>query len=311
MYPPPFEYTAPESLEQALALITEHGDEAKLLAGGQSLIPLLKLRFAAPALVVDLGRIPGLDTVEERDGMLVIGALARHAALARHPLIAQRYPLMASAAPQIADPLVRNLGTIGGSLAHADPAGDWGSVMLALGAEVVAQSTSGQRVIPIAGFFQGALTTALVPNEILVQVRVPAPKGRVGGTYLKLERKVGDFATVGVAVQVELDGGRIAHVGIGLTAVGPQNLAATAAASVLRGAALAGDSPDAILGGLAARIGEAAELAAGVSEPESDVRGTAEYKREVVRVFVERGLRHALGQALGQTVGQSPGQGRV
>jgi aerobic carbon-monoxide dehydrogenase medium subunit len=311
MYPPPFEYTAPESLEQALALITEHGDEAKLLAGGQSLIPLLKLRFAAPALVVDLGRIPGLDTVEERDGMLVIGALARHAALAKHPLIAQRYPLMASAAPQIADPLVRNLGTIGGSLAHADPAGDWGSVMLALGAEVVAQSTSGQRVIPVAGFFHSALTTALAPNEILVQVRVPAPKGRVGGTYLKLERKVGDFATVGVAVQVELDGGRIAHVGIGLTAVGPHNLAATAAENALRGAALAGDSPDAILGGLAARIGEAAELAAGVSEPESDVRGTAEYKREVVRVFVERGLRRALGQALGHSAGQSPGQARV
>lgn len=311
MYPPPFEYTAPESLEQALALILEHGDEAKLLAGGQSLIPLLKLRFAAPALVVDLGRIPGLDTIEERDGMLVIGALARHATLAAHPLINERYPLMASAAPQIADPLVRNLGTIGGSLAHADPAGDWGSVMLALGAEVVAQSTSGQRVIPIAEFFHGALTTALVPNEILVQIRVPAPKGRVGGTYLKLERKVGDFATVGVAVQVEVDGDRLAHVGIALTSVAPQNLAATAAEDVLRRATLSGNSPAAVLDGLAARIAEAAGRAADVAEPETDVRGTAEYKRAVVRTFVERGLGQAVGQALGQALGQAPGQTRV
>lgn len=300
MYPPPFEYTAPESLEQALALITEHGDEAKLLAGGQSLIPLLKLRFAAPALLVDLGRIPGLDAVEERDGRLVVGALARHATLAAHGLIAQRYPLMASAAPQIADPLVRNLGTIGGSLAHADPAGDWGSVMLALGAEVVAESARGQRVIPVAELFQGALTTALAPDEILIEVRVPAPTGRVGGAYLKLERKVGDFATVGVAVQVELDGARVAHVGIGLTAVGPQNLAATGAADVLRGATLAAGEPSDVIGGLAARIGAAAELAAGVAEPESDVRGAAEYKRAVVRTYVERGLRQALGQALGR-----------
>lgn len=307
MYPPPFEYTAPESLEQALALITEHGDEAKLLAGGQSLIPLLKLRFAAPALLVDLGRIPGLDAVEERDGRLVVGALARHATLAAHPLIAARYPLMASAAPQIADPLVRNLGTIGGSLAHADPAGDWGSVMLALGAEVVAESTTGQRVIPVAEFFHGALTTALVPNEILVEVRVPAPKGRVGGAYLKLERKVGDFATVGVAVQVEVDGPRIAHVGIALTAVGPQNLAATGAADVLRGATLASGSPADAIRGLAARIGQAAELAAGVAEPESDIRGSAEYKRAVVRTYVERGLRQALEQALGRGSGQAPG----
>jgi carbon-monoxide dehydrogenase medium subunit len=300
MYPPPFEYMAPESLEQALALVTEHGDEAKLLAGGQSLIPLLKLRFAAPALLVDLGRIPGLDAVAERDGALVVGALARHATLAGHPLIAQRYPLMAAAAPQIADPLVRNLGTIGGSLAHADPAGDWGSVMLALGAEVVAESTRGQRAIPIAGFFQGALTTALAPDEILVEVRVPAPRGRVGGAYLKLERKVGDFATVGVAVQVELDGARVAHVGIGLTAVGPQNLAATGAADALRGATLgAGSAPEAIES-LSARIREAAGRAADVAEPQSDIRGSAEYKRAVVRAYVERGLRQALGQALGQ-----------
>jgi carbon-monoxide dehydrogenase medium subunit len=292
MYPPPFEYAAPESLDQALALLAEHGDEAKLLAGGQSLIPLLKLRFAAPAMLVDLGRIPGLDTIEERDGALIVGALARHAVLAAHPLLARRYPLMASAAPQIADPLVRNLGTIGGSLAHADPAGDWGSVMLALGAEVVARSKAGERTIPIAEFFHGALTTALAPGEILTEIRVPAPTGRPGGVYLKLERKVGDFATVGVAVHVEVDDGRITAAGIGLTAVGPHNRA-VAAGDALRGA-VAGQATEQSIGG---RIAELAELAARTAEPESDIRGSAEYKRHVVRVFVERGLRQAIAAA--------------
>jgi carbon-monoxide dehydrogenase medium subunit len=291
MYPPPFEYAAPESLDGALALLAEHGDDAKLLAGGQSLIPLLKLRFAAPAMLVDLGRIPGLDAIEERDGALVVGALARHAVLAAHPLLARRYPLMASAAPQIADPLVRNLGTIGGSLAHADPAGDWGSVMLALGAEVVARSKAGRRAIPIAEFFQGALTTALEPGEILTEIRVPAPAGRPGGVYLKLERKVGDFATVGVAVHVEVDGGRIAAAGVALTAVGPHNLAV--ATDALHGAVVGQGGGQSVEGSIA----EIAELAAQTAEPESDIRGSAEYKRHVVRVFVERGLRQAIAAA--------------
>jgi carbon-monoxide dehydrogenase medium subunit len=291
MYPPPFEYAAPESLDGALALLAEHGDDAKLLAGGQSLIPLLKLRFAAPAMLVDLGRIPGLDAIEERDGALVVGALARHAVLAAHPLLARRYPLMASAAPQIADPLVRNLGTIGGSLAHADPAGDWGSVMLALGAEVVARSKAGRRAIPIAEFFQGALTTALEPGEILTEIRVPAPAGRPGGVYLKLERKVGDFATVGVAVHVEVDGGRITAAGVGLTAVGPHNLAV--ATDALHGAVVGQGGGQSVEGSIA----EIAELAAQTAEPESDIRGSAEYKRHVVRVFVERGLRQAIAAA--------------
>jgi carbon-monoxide dehydrogenase medium subunit len=290
MYPPPFEYAAPESLEGALDLLAERGDEAKLLAGGQSLIPLLKLRFAAPAMLVDLGRIPGLDAVEEQGGALIIGALARHAVLATHPLLARRYPLMASAAPQIADPLVRNLGTIGGSLAHADPAGDWGSVMLALGAEVVARSKAGTRTIPIAKFFQGALSTALEPGEILTEIRVPAPRGRPGGVYLKLERKVGDFATVGVAVHVEVDDGCITAAGIGLTAVGPHNLAVATDAVHYAGVGHATES-----------IAQIAELAAQTAEPESDIRGSAEYKRHVVRVFVERGLRQAIAAASART----------
>jgi len=283
MYPARFDYVAPRSLDEALSTLDASGDEAKVMAGGQSLIPLMKLRFAAPALVVDLNRVPDLDFMEEANGHLRIGALCRHNQLAASDLLAKSYPAMAAAAPLIADPLVRNLGTIGGSLAHADPAGDWGSVMLALGAELVAKSAAGERTIAIHDFFDGTFTTVLLPTEILTEIRVPKPKGPAGGTYLKLERKVGDFATVGVAVQLELDGKKIGRAGIGLTAVGPQNLAANDAE-----AALAGQEPK------EGAFAEAARLAAEAAEPNSDVRGSADYKRDVVRVFVERGLKRAL-----------------
>ncbi|GAB4563731.1 MAG: xanthine dehydrogenase family protein subunit M [Haliangiales bacterium] len=284
MYPPPFEYVAPETLDDALALLTEHGDEAKILAGGQSLIPLLKLRFAAPTILIDIGRVPGLRDITVADGVLRVGALVRHATLASDPKVAAHAPLIASAGPQVADPLVRNLGTVGGSLAHADPAGDWGAVMLALGAEIVMRGPSGARTVPIADFFQGLLTTALAPDEILCEVRVPVPTGKHGGVYLKLERKVGDFATVAAALQVELDdaGQTIRRAGVALTAVGPQNLLVRAAEDALKGQPA---EP--------AQFAKAAALAADHAEPDSDVRGSAEYKREIVRVFVERGLAQA------------------
>lgn len=290
MYPPAFDYAAPRDLGEALSLLAAHGDDAKILAGGQSLIPLLKLRFAAPSVLIDINRIPGLDVVEEQDGVLRIGTLARHADLAVHPLLAARYPLMTAAAPQIADPLVRNLGTMGGSLAHADPAGDWCAVALALNASVVARDAAAQRVIPVAALFEGMLTTVLAPGELLTEIRVPAPRGRAGGAYLKLERKVGDFATVGVAVHLELDGDgeRIGRAGVGLCAVGPQSLAARDAEATLQGA-VPGE----------ALFARAAEQAAAAAEPTSDLRGSADYKREVVRVFVERGLRQALAMARG------------
>lgn len=283
MYPSRFEYSAPETLEETFSLLQQHGDDAKLLAGGQSLIPMMKTRFAAPAVIVDISRLPGLDFVKEDKNILRIGALALHNELAGSELLQNSYPVLATAAPLIADPLVRNLGTIGGSLAHADPAGDWGSVMLALGAELVARNTSGERVIPIADFFKGTFTTALQPTEVLTEIRIPRPKGSAGGTYLKLERKVGDFATVAVAVQLELDGGKISRAGIALTAVGPQNLKAAAAESALTGAEPTAEAFD-----------EAARLAADVAQPASDVRGSAEYKREVVRIYVRRGLDRAL-----------------
>ena len=283
MYPARFDYEAPGSLDEALSLLKDHGDEAKVMAGGQSLIPLMKLRFATPALVIDLNRIPDLGHVREDGDTLRIGALARHNELADSDLLERSWPAIAAAAPLIADPLVRNLGTIGGSLAHADPAGDWGSVMLALNAELVARGTGGERTIPIADFFRGTFTSALEPIEILTEIRIPKPEGAAGGTYLKMERKVGDFATVGVAVQLELDGKKIRRAGIGLTAVGPQNLKATDAED-----ALAGEEPTAKV------FEEAARLAADAAQPKTDLRGTAEYKKDIVRVFVNRGLARAL-----------------
>ena len=287
MFPAAFDYTAPASLEEALAVLAENGDEAKVMAGGQSLIPLLKLRFASPKLVVDLGRLPGLKGVKDEGGSLRIGALTRHVDIERDAGLERRCPILAEAAPQISDPLVRNLGTVGGSICHADPAGDWGSVMLALGATLVVRSSRGERTIAAADFFQGPFTTALAADEVLTEIRIPSRSGqRAGGAYLKLERKVGDFATVGVAVQVELDDGHMARAGIGLTSVGPHNLKANAAEQALLGK----EPTDQV-------IAEAAQLAAEAAQPKDDVRGSAAYKKDVVRVFVQRGLRTAIERA--------------
>lgn len=281
MLPSRFEYHRPDSLEEALQLLSQHGDEAKVLAGGQSLIPVMKLRLSSPAHVVDIGRL-GLDTIAESDGRLTVGALARHRDLERSELLEARYPVMAAAAPLISDPIVRNLGTIGGSLCHADPAGDWGSVMLALEATVVLRSTRGERELSMSEFLVDTFTTAIEPDEILTEVRVPQPAGSTGGAYLKLERKVGDFATVAAAVQLSLSNGTIQRAGIALTAVGTHNIQATDAE-----ASLAGAEPT------EAAFAEAARLAAEASSPVSDVRGSADYKRHIVDVYVRRGLARA------------------
>jgi carbon-monoxide dehydrogenase medium subunit len=286
MYPSRFDYVAPSSLDEALAILAERGDDAKVLAGGQSLVPLIKLRFASPGLLVDLNRLPGLAYIDDGPDGLRVGALTRHSQLTDSEVLTARYPAMAAAAPLISDPLVRNRGTIGGSLAHADPAGDWGSVMLALGAQLVVRRASGERTIDIGDFFRGTFSTALESDEIVTEVRVPAPARRSGGTYLKLERKVGDFATVGVAVQVELEDGVVGRAGVAMTAVGSSNVRAERAE-----AALAGAQPG------PAAFDEAARLAAQAAEPATDVRGPAEYKRHVVEVYVKRGLAHAVGSA--------------
>ncbi|MEP7104421.1 MAG: xanthine dehydrogenase family protein subunit M [Chloroflexota bacterium] len=286
MYPAAFDYRAPASLAETLVLLSEHGDDAKLMAGGQSLIPLLKLRFAAPVLVIDIGRLPDLAGFHSQPGELHIGARTRHADIEFNPALRKLCPILSEAAPQIADPLVRNRGTVVGSICHADPQGDWGSVMIALGAQVVARSQSGERRIPATEFFDGPFTTVLRTDEVATEIVIPTSDRAAAGTYLKLERKIGDFATVGVAVQVEMADGRIGRAGIGLTAVGPKNLHAAAAEQ-----ALAGQEPSDQV------IAEAARLAAAAAEPKDDIRGSADYKRDVVRVFVQRGLKKAVAMA--------------
>jgi len=206
MLPSRFEYHRPPTLDEALALLAEHGEDAKVLAGGQSLIPMMKLRFASPGHLIDVNRIPGLDGIEEADGALRIGAMVRHNRLASSDVVAARYPTIAAAAPQVADPLVRNMGTLGGSLAHADPAGDLGAVMLALGASLQLRSSGSEREVGIDDFVVGTFQTAIEPNEMLTEIRVPSPGPHAGGAYLKLERKVGDFATVAAAVFLQLIG---------------------------------------------------------------------------------------------------------
>jgi carbon-monoxide dehydrogenase medium subunit len=243
----------------------------------------MKLRFASPALLIDINHVEGLGEVRESGGELRVGALARHQQLATATLLRERYPIIATTAPWISDPISRSLGTLGGSLAHADPAGDWGSVMLALGASVIATSAAGDRTIALKDFFRGPFRSTLEPTELLTEIRIPATTNRSGGTYCKLERKVGDFATVGVAVHLEMSDDTIRRAGIGLTAVGPRNIEATAAEEALAGAVAEPEVFD-----------EAARLAADAADPSSDVRGSAEYKRAVVHAFVRRGLDRAL-----------------
>jgi aerobic carbon-monoxide dehydrogenase medium subunit len=278
MFPSRFRYEAPRSLDEAIGLLRDGGDYAKVLAGGQSLVPMMKLRFASPELIVDINNVPGLAYHRaDPDGSLHIGALCRHADLEFSNLLQGTQPTMAAAAPLVADPLVRNRGTLVGSLCHADPQGDWASVMLALGGSVIAQGPGGRRAIPLAEFVTGPFQNVLSHDEIAVEAVVPAATGIRAGGYLKLERRVGDFATVGVAVAIETSGSGVVRAGIALTGVGGSTIGATDAAAALTGKPLTAGS-----------IAEAAELAAGAARPRTDHRGTAEYKRHLVRVFVAR-----------------------
>jgi aerobic carbon-monoxide dehydrogenase medium subunit len=282
MYPSRFRYEAPRSLAEALDLLHNGGDYAKVLAGGQSLVPLMKLRFASPEFVVDINNVPGLGYHKmDPDGTLRIGALCRHVDLERSAIL---NPTMAAAAPLIADPIVRNRGTLVGSLCHADPQGDWASVVLALGGDVVARGPGGQRVIAVKDFVHGPFENALAPDEIAVEVIIPAAAGTRTGGYLKLERRVGDFATVGVAVALDTSDGVVTSAGIALTGVGGSTIAATEAAEALTGQPL---SPETIT--------RAADRAAEAARPRTDHRGSADYKRHMVRVFTERILSNGAG----------------
>ena len=286
MIPPQFEYSAPGTLDEAISLLGEHGPDAVVLAGGQSLIPLMKLQLALPERVVDINGISGLSGISEDDGFLRIGSLTREAALERSEIVQSRYPILYDTAVVIADPLVRNMATVGGNLAHGDPANDHPATMLALGAQVAAVGPSGERVIPVSDFFEGPLTTALDHGEILTEIRIPTPPAGSGGAYLKLERKVGDYAIAGVAAMVTVADGVCQQAGIGLTNAGETPVKAGAAESFLVGKTLDDDT-----------IREAAGLASQAADPEADLRGSVEYKRDMVRVLAGRALRLALERA--------------
>ena len=289
MIPRSFEYFSPRTLEEAIGLLQKLGPDAKLLSGGQSLIPMMKLRMVSPQHIVDINRIPGLDYISETDGQLKIGALAREHQLETSEVIGKKLPILADTAKFIADPLVRSQATVCGNLAHGDPANDHPATMLALGAKVVATGPNGPREIAIEDFFTTLFTTALEPEEILTEIRIPLPPANSGGTYLKLERKVGDFATAGVAAQITLDdAGTCKRAGVGLTNVGMTPIKATKTEAFLTGKTL--DQ---------ATINEAAEIAASESQPMDDLRGSADYKRDLVRVLTARALTRALERAKG------------
>ena len=287
MIPPVFEYFRPNTLPEAFALLQQYGEDAKILSGGQSLIPMMKFRLARPGYLVDINRIAGLSYIKEEAGHLKIGGLTREAELEHSPLIRSKYPLLFDTASVIADPQVRNMATVAGNLAHGDPANDHPATMLALGAQIVATNKAGERMIPIEEFFLSLLTTALKPGEILTEIRIPIPPQGSGGAYFKLERKVGDFATAAVAVQLTVDDkGACQKVGIGLTNVGMTPVKAAKAEAFLRGKKL--DD---------AAIRQAAQLAADEADPTSDLRGPAEYKKGLVKELTQRALTRALERA--------------
>ena len=290
MIPAPFDYHAPKTLSEAVALLGRYRDEAKILSGGQSLLPLLKIRLGQAAHLVDIGRIPGLEYVKEEGGYLKIGGRTRESVLERSDLIRSKYPILADTTAVIADPLVRNLATVGGNLAHGDPANDHPATMLALGALIVATGPKGERTIPAGQFFTGLFTTALAPDEILTEIRIPVPPPKSGGAYVKLERKVGDFATAAVATQITLGrDGAVERAGIAVTNAGPTPVKATDAEIYLKG-----KKPD------AAAIAEASRRASQAASPTADRRGSVEYKREMARVLAARALKQAVQRAGGQ-----------
>ena len=287
MIPPSFEYLRPKTIPEAVRMLEQHGAEAKILSGGQSLIPMMKLRLARPGFLIDINRIPGLSYVKEEGGYLKIGGLTREAELEASPLARTKYPILLDTAHVIADPQVRNMATVGGNLAHGDPANDHPATMMALGAQVVATGPKGERVISIENFFLSLFSTALQPEEILTEIRIPMPPARSGGAYFKLERKVGDFATAAVAAQLTLDEKGICQkVGIGLTNVGPTPVKARKAEEFLRG-----KKPD------EANSKQAAQLAADESTPSPDLRGPVEYKKGLVKELAKRALSRAFERA--------------
>ncbi len=291
MIPAAFEYLAPHTVEDVIGLLEKHGDDAKVLAGGQSLIPLMKFRLAQPAVLIDVNRVPGLDFIQETDGDLYLGPLSRESDVEASDMLARRWPILVDASRVIADPIVRNMATVGGNVAHGDPANDHPAVMLALRAQLTAQGSGGKRTIPVDQFFVDTFQTALEPTEMLVEIRAPAQPARSGGAYFKLERKVGDFAVAGVAAQISLSANdTFERAGLGLTNVGPRPIRADQAEAFLMG-----KTAD------EATLRQAGDLAAQQAQPISDHRGSVDYKRGIVRTLTVRALRQAVERAQGGT----------
>ena len=289
MIPPSFEYLTPSKISDAIAMLQKHGEEAKILAGGHSLIPAMRLRLSEPGYLIDISGIQGLDYILEESGQLRIGAMTREASLEESQIVREKYPLLLDTAKMIADPSVRNVATVGGNLAHGDPANDHPATMLALGAIVVVEGPNGSREIGIDDFFPDFFTTALEPEEILTEIRIPSPPSGSGGAYLKIERKVGDYATAAVACQLNIDsGGSIQNIGIGLTNVGSTPIRASSAEQLLQG-----KNADEKM------IAEAGRLSAADSEPMEDLRGSAEYKRALVKELTQRAIKLSLQRAEG------------
>lgn len=288
MIPGKFDYYAPTSLDEALSLLQTHGDEAKILAGGQSLIPAMRYRLAMPEVLIDINGIGGLDYVREDNGRLAIGSMTREVTLEDSALVQSKYHLLADTAAVIADPVVRNLATVGGNIAHADPANDHPATMLAYNAEVVAVGPDGTRTIAIDDFFVDLFENALADNEILTEIRIPTPGANSGGAYVKVERKVGDYAISAVAVQLTMNNGVCTAARIGLTNVSPVPMRAKNAEQLLIGSAITDDLLEA-----------AGQAAAAECDPSADLRGSADYKRDVTRSLVKRAVQKAVERAQG------------
>lgn len=286
MIPPAFEYHAPRSVGEAIALLGSLGGDAKILAGGHSLLPMMKLRFAAPAHLIDLGRIDGLKGIRQVGNAIHIGAMTTENELIWSPLLQDKLPLLVEGAKLISDPQVRYKGTIGGDIAHGDPGNDHPALMLALGASFVVTGAKGERVLPADGFFLGTYETQLGADDILTEIRVPVPPAGSGHAYAKLKRKIGDYATAAAAVLLQMKGDVVADVRIALTNVGPTALKASAAEVHLKGKKL--DD---------AAINEAARLAMGICEPAADQRGSVEYKTAMAGEMTVRALRTAASRA--------------
>ncbi|MCI0710853.1 MAG: xanthine dehydrogenase family protein subunit M [Chloroflexi bacterium] len=281
-----FTYFAPTTIEEAIQLLDEHGFEAKILAGGQSLIPAMRFRLSQPGVIIDINGIDGLSGIREEDGNLVIGALTRESMLEGSHLVQSRYPLLADAATVIADPVVRNMATVGGNIAHADPANDHPAVMLAYNAEVTAVGPNGARTIAIDDFFVDFFENAMEDNEILTEIRIPTPASNSGGAYIKLERKVGDYAISAVAVQLTMNGDTCIAARIALTNVNPVPMRAENAERALVGMTVTDDVIETV-----------GEEAGAECDPSPDLRGSIDYKRDITRVLTKRAINLAIERA--------------